>query len=67
MNQKKDTVTMTEVANQLGTNPMMVKEMIKTGQLPIGIVFRPEGSKQDRIIIPRKRWEAWRDGRDIIA
>lgn len=67
MNEKKDTITLTEVAAELGMNTMFVKEMIKTGQLPIGIVFRPEKSTQDRIIIPRKRWEAWKNGNDIKA
>lgn len=65
MNEQKMTVTLTQVAAELGMNTMFVKEMIRTGQLPIGVVFKPQGSNQERTIIPRKRWEAWRDGHDI--
>jgi hypothetical protein len=65
VNEKRDTVSLTEVAATLGVNKQYVKEMIRAQQLPIGIVFRAPGSSQDRIVIPRKRWEAWRNGQDL--
>lgn len=65
VNEKKDTVSLTEVAATLGVNKRYIKEMIRTQQLPIGIVFRAPESTQDRIIIPRKRWEAWCRGQDL--
>lgn len=65
MNAKKITITLKEVSLQLGINHMVVKEMIRSGRLPIGTVIRPEGSNHDRIIIPRKRWEAWKNKQDF--
>ena len=65
MNAKRNTVSAKEVADELGTTPMRIKAAIQTGALPIGIVIRNEGSTQDRVIIPRTRYEAWRDGADL--
>ena len=56
MNTQKRTISAREAARVLGTSQMMVKEMVKRGIVPGDIVSI---GKQDRIIIPRAKFEAY--------
>lgn len=61
---KIETISCLEVAHMLGTHPTVVKAGIKNGTLPIGFVGQGRGEKE-RIIIPRARWEAWVNAKDL--
>ena len=56
MNTQKRTISAQEAARILGTSQMMVKEMVKRGIIPGDVV---KIGKQDRIIIPRARFEEY--------
>ena len=54
-----------EVAADMHTTFEIVKAAIIDGSLPIGFVTRRKGSTQDRIIIVKERYEAWKRGLDL--
>ncbi len=58
-------MTAQEVAKRLGTSPMKLKSGILNGTLPVGAVLRDPGSTQDRIIIVKRRFEAWMNACDL--
>lgn len=56
------TMSVGEVAKELGTTPDKVRSAIMNGTMPIGMVGRGDNSSSNRTIIIRKRWELWLEG-----
>lgn len=61
MNNQKETISLTMAAKMLGMRPMALKAAIKHG-LPIGFIMGA-GTQYERTIIPKKRFDAYMDGR----
>lgn len=61
---KNTLVPATEVAKALGTTHRGVVLAIENGTLPIGMAARSERGRYI-VKIPRARWEAWLEGKDL--
>lgn len=52
-------ISVKEVAKEIGCSYEVVREAIRNGSLPIGFVGQVKG--KCRIIIPKSKWEAWKN------
>ncbi len=60
-----ETLSIREVGSMLKIAPMKVKAGILNGTMPIGTVVNEAGSTKDRVIIIKKRFEAWVNAYDL--
>jgi len=60
----ENTMTVQEVAKRLQVGPQRIRSGIISGKLPIGVAIKQSDTYS--FIIPRKRFEAWESGKDLI-
>ena len=60
-----ETISAAEAAKALHLTHACLKAAIRNGDLPVGFVFTPDGSTQDRVIVVKSRWDAYFGADDI--
>lgn len=59
------TMTVNEVAAELGVEPLHIKYAILNGTMPIGCVLGNPEAGRVRTVVIRERWEAWFNAKDL--